>query len=74
MSIIGVAFDILGTQQVAPIGHRKTSGHIAFDVKIDFTRKARWELDGHKKASPEEHTCAGVVFRGSTRIAFTCGA
>ena len=74
MSSIGVAFDILETGQVAPIGYRKTSGHIIFDVKMDFTRKARWVFDGHKQASPEGSTCVGKISRESVRIAFTYGA
>ena len=45
--------------------------HIVFDVKMDFTRKARWVLDGHKTADPEGSTYAGVVSRESVRIAFT---
>ena len=56
MSSICAAFDILETGQVAPIGHRKTSGHIIFDVKMDFARKSSWVLDGHKQASPEGST------------------
>ena len=27
----------------------KVTGHIIWDVKMDFTRKARWVKDGHKK-------------------------
>ena len=32
-----------------------------FYVKMDFTRKARWVLDGHGQQSPEGSTYAGVV-------------
>ena len=48
--------------------------HLVFDVKMDFTRKARWVLDGHKTPSPIGSTYAGVVSRESVRIAFTCAA
>ena len=74
MNSIGIAFDILETGQVTPIGHRKPSGHMMFDAKMDFTRKARWVLDGNKQASPGASTHAGVVSRESVRIDFTHGA
>ena len=48
----GVAFNIqeLGTK--APPGWSKVTGHLIFDVKMDFTRKARWVLDGHRTPDP----------------------
>ena len=65
------AFNIqeLGTK--APPGWSKVTGHLIFDVKMDFTRKARWVLDGHKTPDPIGSTYAGVVSRDSVRIAFT---
>ena len=45
-----------------------------FDVKMDFTRKARFVLDGHKTADPVGSTYAGVVSRESVRTAFTYSA
>ena len=45
-----------------------------FDVKMDFTRKARWVKDGHKTLEPELSTFAGVVSRESVRIALTYAA
>ena len=47
------------------------TGHIIFDVKIDFTRKTRWVVDVHKTPSPIRSTYAGVVSRETVRIAFT---
>ena len=44
---VGVAFEILEEGQMAPPGWNKASGHLIWDVKMDFTRKARWVLDGH---------------------------
>ena len=52
----------------------KSSGHLVFDVKMDFTRKARWVKDGHKTSDPEQSTYAGVVSRESVRIALTYAA
>ena len=41
---------------------------------MDFTRKDRWVLDGHKTPSPTGSTYAGADSRESVRIAFTCFA
>ena len=38
---------------------------------MDFTRTARWVLDGHKTPNLIRSTYAGVVSRDSIRIAFT---
>ena len=40
-------------------------------MKTDFTRKARFVLDGHKTEKPDISTYAGVVSRESIRIALT---
>ena len=74
MSNVGIAFDILDEGSQAPICWSKESGHLIFDVKMDFTRKARWVLDGHKTADPAGSTYAGVVSRESVRIALTYAA
>ncbi len=71
---VGVAFEILGEGKKAPPGWTPATGHLVFDVKMDFTRKARWVLDGHKTADPIGSTYAGVVSRESVRIAFTYAA
>ena len=74
MTNVGIAFEILECGQQAPPGLRKASGHLVWDVKMDFTRKARWVLDGHKLPSPIGSTYAGVVSRESIQIAFTYAA
>ena len=71
---VGVAFEILPDGQPAPKGWHKVTGHIIWDLKMDFTRKARWVLDGHKTADPVGSTYAGVVSRESVRIALTYAA
>eukprot|EP00957_Ditylum_brightwellii_P083404 6339630-Ditylum_brightwellii.AAC.1 len=38
---------------------------------MDFTRKTRWVLDGHKTTDPVGSTYAGVVSRESVKVAFT---
>ena len=71
---VGVAFEILEEGQSAPTGWKNASGYLIWDVKMDFTRKARWVLDGHKTPDPIRSTFAGVVSRESVRIAFTYAA
>ena len=36
-----VTFEILENKKQAPVGWTKTSGHLIWDLKMDFTRKAR---------------------------------
>ena len=65
MFSVGVACEILEEDQPAPAGWKKASRHLVWDVKMDFTRKARWVLDGHKMPDPIRSTFAGVVSRES---------
>ena len=74
MKNVAVAFEILETGEPIPVGWTKSSGHIVFDVKMDFTRKARWVKDGHRTPEPDNCTFAGVVSRESVRIALTYAA
>ncbi len=69
-----VAFEILGPGMKAPPGWHKASGHLVFDVKMDFTRKAHWVKDGHKTPDSATPSFAGVVSRDSIRIALTHAA
>ena len=60
MDNVCVAFEILGPGM---------KGHLVFDVKMDFTRKARWVKDGHKTSDSATSSCAGVVSRDRIRTA-----
>ena len=71
---VRIAFEVLPEGKSAPKNWNLTSGHIVWDVKIDFTRKARWVLDGHKTADASYSTFAGVVSRDSIWIALTYAA
>ena len=73
MKNAAIAFDILESQEV-PKGYVKTTYHIIFDVKMDFSRKARIVADGHKMPEPSVSPYAGVVSRETVRIAFTYAA
>ena len=53
MTNVEVAFKILEDNEHVPPGYRKSSGHIIWDLKMDFTRKARWVKDGHRTPDPE---------------------
>ena len=67
---IGVAFEIFEQGWKSPHGWHLVTGHLLWDVKKDFTRKARLVLDGHKTPDLDGLTFAGVVSRESVRIAF----
>eukprot|EP00957_Ditylum_brightwellii_P193500 14735146-Ditylum_brightwellii.AAC.1 len=62
---VGIAFEVYEEGKPASPGWKKVMGHLVCDVKIDFTRKARWVLDGHKTVNPIRSTYAGVVSRES---------
>ena len=63
MTNVGIAFTILDDGIKPPPGRRKASGHLVFDVKMDFTRKAMWVKDGHRTPDPTTSDYAGVVSR-----------
>ena len=56
------------------MGWKPSSSHLVFDVKMDFTLKARWVKDGHRRPDPECSNYAGVVSRETIRIALTYAA
>jgi hypothetical protein len=74
MGNVCVTFKILGQNAKVPPGWFKASGHIIFDVKTDFTRKAYWVKDGHKTPDSKTSSFSGVVSRDSIRIAITHAA
>ena len=45
-----------------------------YDIKMDFTRKARLVAEGCRTLNPVTSTYAGLVSRESVRIAFTYAA
>ena len=71
---VGVAFEVLDAGERAPHGWSKVTGHLVWDVKMDFTCKACWVLDGHKTPNPVGLTYAGVVSCESICITFTYAA
>ena len=52
------------------IGFQEIRCHVIFDVKMDFTRKARFVAGGHTTDMPASITHSSVVSRDSVRLAF----
>lgn len=74
MTQILPAVNILGDGCKAPVGYQRIPCHIIFDVKMDFSRKARFVAGGHVTDPPSTQTYASVVSRESVRIAFLIAA
>ena len=74
MDGVRIAFDILEDAEPIPAGYTKAEGCIAFDIKPDFTRKARWVKLGNRTAKTGAPSYTGVVARDSIRIALTYAA
>jgi hypothetical protein len=56
------------------IGFQGIGCHIIFDVKMNFTRKARFVAGGQTTTAPSSMTYSSVVSRGSIRLAFLIAA
>jgi hypothetical protein len=52
------------------IGFQEIKCHVVFDVKMDFTRKARFVAGGHMTQPATSMTYSSVVSRDSVRLAF----
>jgi hypothetical protein len=74
MGDLMIAFEMKNHGEKAPPGWHKATGHVVWDIKMDFTRKARWVKDGHKTPNPTTTNYSGVVSRESIRIALTYAA
>jgi cyanate permease len=69
-----IAFEFLEHGEKAPIGYKKITPHMVFDVKMDFTCKARLVAGGHLTEVPTSLTYSSVVSRDSIRIMFLIAA
>ena len=49
---VGIDFDILDHDHHVPVGWKKVTEHMVFNVNMDFTRKACQVLDGNRKQDP----------------------
>jgi Reverse transcriptase (RNA-dependent DNA polymerase) len=71
------AFDILELVEnggIVPPGYTKITCHMIFDIKMDFTRKARFVAGGHLTDPPKESVYSSVVSRESVRLFFLIAA
>jgi len=69
-----VAFKFLEDNEKVPPGSQWIPFHMIFDIKCDFTRKARYVAGGHWTDTPVQLTYSSVVTRDSVRIAFLIAA
>ncbi len=74
MTKVMVAFDIKERETPPPPGHQFVNLHMVFDIKMDFTRKARLVAGGHMTEAPNSITYSSVVSRDSVRIMFLIAA
>ncbi len=58
----------------APVGSKWIPCHVIFDIKMDFTRKARFVAGGHVTNPPTSITYSSIVARDSVRLAFLIAA
>ena len=73
MNTITPAFDLSGENNIPP-EYSETTGHVVFDVKMNFTQKARFVENGHLNPDPIDSNFAGVCSYNSVHIVFTYSA
>jgi hypothetical protein len=69
-----IAFEFLLPGTSVPIGYKKITLHMVFDIKMDLSRKARLVAGGHLTNVPTNLTYSSVVSRESVRIMFLLAA
>ena len=66
--------DYLDNGGKIPPGYQLITCHMIFDIKMDFTRKARFVAGGHLTDPPKESVYSSVVTRESVRLFFLIAA
>jgi hypothetical protein len=74
MTNVKVAFKSIGKDIKPPPGYTRIPTQMIFDLKMDFTRKARLVAGGHVTDAPTTITYSSVVSRDSVRICFLIAA
>jgi hypothetical protein len=69
-----IAFEFLNENERVSHGYKYIRCHMNFEVKMDFTRKARFIAGGHMTDPPPFLTYSTVVSRDSVRIGFLLAA
>lgn len=74
MTNVRIAFEVVPPGQKAPPGYQYVGLMMVFDIKMDFTRKARLVARGDQTDTPSTLIYSSVVSRESVRIAFLIAA
>ena len=74
MKNVEVAFKFLDDGTKMPIGFKKITCHLIFDVNFDLTRKARYVGGGHLTQVSPSLSYSSVVSQDSVRIMFLVAA
>ena len=74
LDLVRVAFDVRCKHEKAPPGYKWIPKRLIFDIKMDFTRKARLVAGGHMTDPPSDMTYSSAVSRESVHIAFLIAA
>ena len=74
MTELVIDFKILQDEEMTPAGYKKSSGHLIFDVKMDFTWRARYVKDSHCTPDPETSNYARLVSWENIRLLLTHAA
>ena len=74
MKNVEIAFKFLDDGSKLPLGFKKITCHLIFDVKFDLTRKARYVGGGHLTKVSPSLSYSSVVSRDSVRIMFLIAA
>ncbi len=69
-----VAFKFLENGESLPVGSKWIPFHMIFDIKCNFTHKARFVAGGHMTDAPSQITYSSVITRESVRIGFLIAA
>ena len=74
MENVSVTFEVLEDGKKPSEAHKRVTFHMFYDIKMDFTRKARLSAKGCSTLNLLTSTYAGVVSRESVRIEFMYAA
>ena len=68
MRNVAPAFKLKANDKCIGNEYKYARFHMVYDIKMDFTQKARLVADGHQVPDPAVSTYSGVVSRESVRI------
>jgi len=70
MTHIHPAFRVLEEGEATPVGSQWIPCHMVFNIKVDFSHKARFIARGHRAEAPNSITYSSVVSHDSIHIVF----